>query len=41
MMLSILPAVGAIFSVLFIMFYPLTEKKVKEITKDLNEKRQV
>ena len=41
MMLSILPAVGAIFSVLFIMFYPLTEKKVKEITEDLNEKRRV
>ena len=41
MMLSIPPAVGAIFSVLFIMFYPLTEKKVKEITEDLNEKRRV
>ena len=40
MFLSFLPAVGTILSVVFIYFYPLTEKKLVEITSDLNLKRE-
>lgn len=39
MFLSILPAIGTLMSVLFIAFYPLSEKKMYEITTALNEKR--
>ena len=39
LMLSFLPAVGTVLSVVFIYFYPLTEKKLKEITIALNDKR--
>lgn len=40
MFLSFLPAVGTLLSVVFIYFYPLTEKKLDEITSELNEKRK-
>ena len=40
MFLSFLPAVGTLLSVVFIYFYPLTEKKLVEITSDLNLKRE-
>ena len=36
LMLSILPAIGAILSVVFISFYPLTKAKLAEITESLN-----
>ena len=39
MFLSFLPAVGTVLSVIFIAFYPLNEKKVKEISDELEEKR--
>ncbi|MDU1890384.1 MAG: MFS transporter [Dysgonomonas sp.] len=39
MFLSFLPAVGTVLSVIFIAFYPLSEKKVKEISDELEEKR--
>lgn len=41
LMLSILPAIGTILSVLFIAFYPLNEKKMAAITESLNEKRNL
>ena len=40
MFLSFLPAVGTVLSVVFIYFYPLTEKKLEEITTELNKKRE-
>ncbi len=40
MFLSFLPAVGTLLSVVFIYFYPLTEKKLVEITSDLNLRRE-
>lgn len=40
MFLSILPAVGALLSLVFIYFYPLSESKMKTITADLQEKRK-
>lgn len=40
MFLSILPAVGAFLSVMFIYFYPLDEKRVKIISEELNERRE-
>lgn len=40
LMLSILPAIGTVLSVAFISLYPLTEKKLTEITTDLNLKRE-
>ena len=40
MFLSFLPAVGTILSVVFISMYPLTEKKMKDITTELECKRQ-
>ncbi|WP_036603433.1 MFS transporter [Olivibacter sitiensis] len=39
MMLSLLPAIGTILSVLFILFYPLNEAKLKGITIELASKR--
>lgn len=39
LMLSLLPAIGTLLSVIFIYFYPLTEKKLNEITTELNNKR--
>ena len=41
MFLSFLPAVGTILSVVFISMYPLTEKKMKYITTELECKRQL
>lgn len=41
MFLSILPAVGTVLSVIFISMYPLTEKKMKDITTELEQKRQL
>jgi GPH family glycoside/pentoside/hexuronide:cation symporter len=40
LMLSILPAVGAALSVLFMFLYPLSEKKLLAIVDELNKKRQ-
>lgn len=40
MFLSILPAVGALLSLVFIYFYPLSESKMKKITTELQEKRK-
>ncbi len=39
MFLSWLPAAGTILSILFISFYPLSEKKMKSITAELEERR--
>lgn len=39
MFLSILPAIGTALSVFFISMYPLSEKKMSEITKELQAKR--
>lgn len=41
MFLSFLPAVGTILSVVFISMYPLTEKKMKDITTELECKREL
>ncbi|MEO6960698.1 MAG: MFS transporter [Puia sp.] len=41
LMLSFLPAAGALISVFFIALYPLSEKRVLEITGELEEKRSV
>ena len=40
MFLSFLPAVGTMLSVAFISLYPLSEKKMKEITEELEERRR-
>lgn len=40
MFLSWLPAIGTVLSVVFISMYPLSEKRMKEITNELNSKRQ-
>ena len=40
MFLSILPAVGAFISLLFIYFYPLSEEKMKRITGELEVRRR-
>ncbi|OXA77752.1 glycoside/pentoside/hexuronide:cation symporter, GPH family [Flavobacterium aquidurense] len=39
LMLSILPAIAAFISVVFILFYPLSEEKLQIIEQDLYEKR--
>jgi GPH family glycoside/pentoside/hexuronide:cation symporter len=39
LMLSILPAVAALVSVAFIIFYPLSEEKLQIIEQDLNQQR--
>jgi GPH family glycoside/pentoside/hexuronide:cation symporter len=41
MMLSVFPAVGAILAALFMVIYPLTEKKMKEIATDLAVQREI
>jgi len=41
LMLSILPAAAAVISVIFILFYPLTENKLQLIEQDLTEKRNL
>jgi GPH family glycoside/pentoside/hexuronide:cation symporter len=38
-MLSLLPAIGAVLSVVFIAIYPLSEKKLKIISAELNQQR--
>ena len=40
MFLSILPAVGALLSFVFIAFYPLSESKMKGITEELEKRRK-
>jgi GPH family glycoside/pentoside/hexuronide:cation symporter len=40
MMLSIFPAVGTFLSIFFISIYPLSEKKMKEISAKLSEQRE-
>ena len=39
LMLSLLPAIGAVLSVLFISLYPLSEKKLISITSELSQRR--
>lgn len=39
MFLSFLPAIGTVLSILFISLYPLSEKRMKEITGELEQKR--
>lgn len=39
MFLSFLPAIGCILSVVFVSCYPLSDKKMKEITEELNKRR--
>ena len=41
MFLSFLPAIGTTLSVVFISMYPLTENKMKDITTELEHKRQL
>ena len=41
MFLSLLPDIGTILSVVFISMYPLTENKMKDITTELEHKRQL
>lgn len=38
-MLSLMPAAGALLSAVSILFYPLSEAKLKQITNELNERR--
>lgn len=40
MMLSFLPAIGTVLSIVFIIFYPLGEEKVKKITEELKSLRK-
>lgn len=40
MFLSLLPAIGTLLSVFFIALYPLSETRMKQITTELEEKRQ-
>jgi len=40
MFLSLLPAVGTALSVIFIFFYPLTERKMQEVTNELEKLRR-
>ena len=40
LMLSVFPAIGAILAALFMVIYPLTEKKMKEIATDLAIQRE-
>ncbi len=41
LMLSILPAIAAVISVIFIAFYPLSEEKLEVIESELNAKRNL
>ena len=40
MMMSLLPAAGTLLSVIFIIFYPLHENKMQEISAGLNARRE-
>jgi glycoside/pentoside/hexuronide:cation symporter, GPH family len=40
MMLSLFPALGTVLSVTFVLLYPLNERKMKEITSQLEERRR-
>jgi len=40
MFLSWLPAVGTVLSVVFISMYPLSEKKMREVTSELEKRRK-
>lgn len=40
MFLSWLPAMGTVLSVIFISLYPLSEKEMRKITNQLNDKRK-
>lgn len=40
LMLSFLPAIGALLSIVFIALYPLSEKKIAEISTDLEARRK-
>jgi len=39
MFLSFLPAIGTLLSILFISMYPLSERRMKEIIGELEQKR--
>ena len=39
LMLSIFPAIGTVMSVIFISMYPLSERRMGQISLELNEKR--
>ena len=41
MMLSFLPAIGTVLSIIFISFYPLSETRMKKITLELEDKRKI
>jgi GPH family glycoside/pentoside/hexuronide:cation symporter len=41
MFMSLLPAAGTILSIVFISFYPLSEKRMKRISTALQRKRNV
>lgn len=41
MFLSILPAIGTVLSIVFICFYPLSEKRMKQIASELNKQRKI
>jgi GPH family glycoside/pentoside/hexuronide:cation symporter len=38
-MISILPAICCVIAFIGMMFYPLSDKKVKEISEELNSRR--
>jgi GPH family glycoside/pentoside/hexuronide:cation symporter len=40
LMLSFLPAIGALLSIICIALYPLTEEKITEISTDLEARRK-
>ena len=40
LMISLLPAACCVFAFLGMFFYPLSDKKVKEISEELNSRRQ-
>jgi len=40
MFLSFFPAIGTVLSVIFISLYPLSEKKMKQVTQELEALRK-
>ena len=40
MFLSLLPAIGTVLSIVFISMYPLNEKRMAEITRELEQRRE-
>jgi len=40
LMMSLFPAAGALFAALFMIFYPLNNRKMEEIEKELNSRRE-